>query len=55
MIMSDNQDREDVKKRIANCLERPTSYKVIVGEFVATGTTGAVEWCYRLTVPHLEY
>lgn len=54
MIMSDSQDREDVKKSISGFLERPTSYKVIVGEFVATGTTGAKGWCYRLMVPHLH-
>lgn len=42
MIMSDSQGREDVKKRIPDFLERATSYKVIVGEFVATGTTGAM-------------
>lgn len=54
MIMSDSQDREDVKKRIASFLERPTSYKVIVGVFVATGTTGARGWNYRLMIPHLK-
>lgn len=44
MIMSDSQDKEDVKKRIASFLERPTSYKVIAGEFIATGITGAMGW-----------